>query len=308
MLRFICVLLLSLSSFALRAQVTDTIIPTHSGQEVNRLRAGAVAAASTGALAGVYIYMQNVWWHETPTKFKIDHVKDYRYAKNVDKAGHFVGGVVTSELFGSAFRWAGVSKPRSLIYGAAISTAIQGMIEIKDGFAPTYGYSFGDLGAGAVGSFLPLLQYHVPATNAVKIKLSYYRHNNYYFDGYPYANVIDDYMNQTYWLSVSVNDWLPKGSRAERIWPDFLTVTGGWGVDETLNGYYIDGYITRKNAEEYIGRGHYEYYISLDVDWRKIIKQNTHFKRAVTYTLNYIKLPLPALRLGPSVKGYWAFW
>jgi hypothetical protein len=46
----------------------------------------------------------------------------------------------------------------------------------------------------------------------------------------------------------------------------------------------------------------------VDVDWRKIIKQNTAFKRVFTYTLNHIKLPLPTLQIGPQTRGYWAFW
>lgn len=304
-IRFVFFFSLFASSFAAQAQVIDTIIPKYNAKEVNRLRAGMVAAASAGALGAVYIYMQNVWWHETPTSFKFDHNKDYKYAKNMDKAGHFIGGAVTAELFGAGFQWAGVGKSRSLLYGGLLGVATQAMIEVKDGFAPSYGYSFGDLAAGSLGSFLPLLRYHVPAADAVSIKLSYYRHHDYYYQVFEQANVIDDYMNQTYWLSVSVNDLLPKGSRAERIWPDFLTLAGGWGVDETLNGYNTgrNRYVTG-----YIGRGHYEYYITVDVDWRKIIRQNTPFKRSLTYTLNYIKLPLPTLRLGPTVKGYAAFW
>lgn len=289
------------------AQVIDTVVSgtpiTSRSPKIDPLRVGLVAGTSSGALVGVYIYMQNVWWSNQHNKFTIDHDQDYKYAKNMDKMGHFIGGSVTAELFGEAFQWAGMKKSNSYLYGGLIGVAIQGVIEIKDGFAPTYGYSFGDLAAGSAGSFLPLLQYHVPAANAFRIKLSYYKHDDYYYKVYPYANVIDDYANQTYWLSCSVNDLLPKGSKAEKIWPDFLTIAGGWGVDETLNLYN-----TGVNSYANKGRGHYEYYLSVDIDWRKIIKQNTLFKRSVTYALNYIKLPLPTVRIGPSVQYHWAFW
>lgn len=271
--------------------------------KVDPFKVGLVIGSSSAAMAGVYIYMQNVWWSKQSTTFKLDKGADLLYAKNMDKMGHFIGGNITAELFGGAFQWAGMKKSRSYLYGAIMGVFIQSVIEIKDGYAPSYGYSIGDLAAGSAGSFLPLLQYHVPAANAFKIKLSYYPHDNYYFDVFPYAEPIDDYANQTYWLSVTVNDLLPKGSSAEKIWPDFFTIVGGWGVDNTLSGYNT-GYNLAQNK----GKGHYEYYISFDLDWRKIIKPKKPFTRSITYALNYIKLPLPTLRLGPSVQYHWAFW
>jgi len=228
---------------------------------------------------------------------------DYRYAKNMDKAAHFIGGAMSAELFGVAFEWSGVKRKNALFYGGIASTAIQAFIEVKDAYAPTYGFSFGDLGSGAVGSFWPLLQYHVPTTRALQLKLSYYKHDNYYYQQFPYAQLIDDYMNQTYWVSASINDWLPKGSRIEKIWPDFLSICGGWGVANDLNLYY-----TGQNLEVNKGKGSYEYYMSIDIDWKKIIKQNTAFKRVLTYSLNHVKLPLPTLQIRPQTNAYWAFW
>lgn len=299
-LKLMVLLAVLMTGLDARSQTPDTAAKS---SKVNSKRVVIVAASGSLALAAAYVYMQHAWWSEQSTTFKFDDGADLLYAKNMDKVGHFIGGNVTAELFGEAFQWAGVKKSKSYLYGGLMGVFVQSAIEIKDGFAPTYGYSIGDLAAGSAGSFLPMLQYHVPAAKAFRIKVSYYRHNNYYYDVYPYANIIDDYANQTYWLSVSVNDLLPKGSKAERIWPDFLTLVGGWGVDHTLNGYH-----TGVNLYENRGRGKYEYYVSVDVDWRKIIKQNTLFNRSVTYALNYIKLPLPTLRLGPQMQYHWAFW
>ena len=296
-----CMMLLLLNSNITWA--TTPIILADSNKVIKPVRVAIVAGTTALALGGTYIYLQNVWWKTQQSSFKIDHDMDYRYAKNMDKAAHFIGGAMAAELFGVAFEWAGLKRSKSLLYGAAASTAIQAIIEVKDAYAPTYGFSFGDLGAGAAGSFLPLLQYHVPATKALQIKISYYKHDDYYYKQFPYAQLIDDYMNQTYWLSASVNDWLPKGSKVEKLWPDFLTITGGWGVENDLNKYY-----TGVNLEQNKGKGHFEYYLSMDVDWRKIIKQNTAFKRVLTYSLNHVKLPLPTVKFGTSTQGYWAFW
>jgi hypothetical protein len=53
--------------------------------------------------------------------------------------------------------------------------------------------------------------------------------------------------------------------------------------------------------------GNYEYYLSLDIDWRKIIPQKTSGQIILARTLNYIKIPLPTLRLGPSADFDWLF-
>lgn len=302
-LYLLCVLFGLMFISTTKVHASNPIVLPDSLKEIKPKRVAVVAGTTTLALAGTYAYLQNVWWKDQQSSFKIDHDMDYRYAKNMDKAAHFIGGAMSADLFGVAFEWAGVKRKNALLYGGIAGTAIQVFIEVKDAYAPTYGFSFGDLGAGAAGSFFPLLQYHVPATRALQTKLSYYKHDDYYYQQFPYAQLIDDYMNQTYWLSASVNDWLPKGSKVEKLWPDFLTVCGGWGVANDLNLYY-----TGQNLEVNKGKGHFEYYVSVDVDWRKIIKQNTAFKRVFTYTLNHIKLPLPTLQVGPQTRGYWAFW
>lgn len=260
--------------------------------------------SSSAVVAGIvtYIYVQNVWWTNQKTSFHIDHDLDYRYAKNLDKGAHFIGGMMSAELFKAGFYWSGLQQERSYIYAFILGSMMQGIIEIKDGFAPTYGFSVGDVAAGTIGSFVPYIKYKFPKLHALHVKVSYYRHNDYYYQMSAKADLIDDYMNQTYWLSLSVNDWLPKGSKAEKIWPDFLCIVGGWGVDETLNDYY-----TGQNLAENKGKGNYEFYVSIDIDWRKIISQKHRFLKALSSSLNYVKLPLPTLRLLPAAKYYWGF-
>jgi hypothetical protein len=285
------------------ANASNPILLPDSLKQIKPKRVAIVSGTTTLALVGTYAYLQNVWWKDQQSSFKIDRDMDYRYAKNMDKAAHFIGGAMSAELFGVAFEWSGVKRKNALLYGGIASTAIQAFIEVKDAYAPTYGFSFGDLGSGAVGSFWPLLQYHVPTTRALQLKLSYYKHDNYYYQQFPYAQLIDDYMNQTYWVSASINDWLPKGSRIEKIWPDFLSICGGWGVANDLNLYY-----TGQNLEVNKGKGSFEYYMSVDIDWKKIIKQNTAFKRVLTYSLNHVKLPLQTIHIRPQKNAYGAFW
>jgi hypothetical protein len=265
-------------------------------------RFAVVIGSSSIGLIGSYIYVQNAWWSDQKTAFHIDHNMDYRYAMNLDKGAHFIGGIMFAEAFKAGFYWSGISKEKSYFYAFLMGGLLQGLIEIKDGYAPSYGFSVGDVSAGVVGSFIPYIKYRFPRLHALNIKISYYRHDDFYFKMFPHADIIDDYMNQTYWLALTVNDWLPKGSKIEKLWPDFLCIVGGWGVDNTLDMYY-----TGVNLDENKGKGNYEFYISLDIDWRKIIRQNTHFKKALASSLNYVKLPLPTLRISPTMKYYWGF-
>lgn len=270
---------------------------------LNRKRFALIMALNASGLIGSYIYVQNVWWANQKGTFHFDQDLDYRYAKNLDKVAHFVGGQVSAELFDASLNWAGMSAERSLIYSGLFGVFIHVGIELKDAFAPTYGFSWGDISAGSAGSFLPLLKYKVKAFDAITTKISYYRHHNYYFNFFKHADVIDDYMNQTYWAAISLNDWLPKQSKTEKWYPDFLCLVVGMGIDETWNNYF-SGNPTYAD----VGKGNYEWYLSFDVDWRKIIKPHTRFRKAMAYSLNYIKLPLPTLRVSPSAEFYWGFW
>ena len=39
-------------------------------------------------------YLENTWWKDQSQNFHFDNGADLRYALNVDKAGHFIGGLI----------------------------------------------------------------------------------------------------------------------------------------------------------------------------------------------------------------------
>lgn len=268
------------------------------------------ALGTTASSLGVtYYHLNNIWWKDNSINFHIDHDMDYRYAKNIDKLGHFLGGNITAELLQGQLQWTGMNRKQAATYSFIFSTLVQGFIEIKDGYSPYYGFSVGDVAAGSSGAFVNFMKSRIKAFDAIEFKISYYQRHDYYFTAYEAAHIDGDYMNQTYWASIAINDWMKQGSKVERIWPDFLTVAVGMGVDETLNGYYralIPG--SGYNYDIEAGTGNYEYYLSLDLDWRKILPQRNGYWRFLSKTLNHIKTPLPALRLSPQVKGYALFY
>ena len=85
--------------------------------DTNRLSKGrvAVVASSLGVtLSGSYLYIENSWWADKQTSFSFDDGADLTYALNVDKAGHFMGGLLASNMFSNSMSWAGMSEKRSL--------------------------------------------------------------------------------------------------------------------------------------------------------------------------------------------------
>ena len=150
--------------------------------KVKKNRLIIVGGTTSIFLGSSYYYLQNVWWNEKNTDFHFDSGADLKYALNVDKAGHFLGGIQSSDAFSSALIWSGMNKKPSLLYGACFGSALQLGIEIKDAYAPYWGFSKWDLLSGSLGSFWPFLQHNNKLFNAINFKFSYYKHSNAYWN------------------------------------------------------------------------------------------------------------------------------
>ena len=255
-----------------------------------------IVSSSLGlALGSSYLYIKNSWWSEKNTAFHFDRGSDKEYALNVDKAGHFMGGLQAAELFSESMRWAGMNKKQALWYGAAFGSGLQLAIEMKDAYAPFWGFSILDLTIGSAGAFLPIAKYYSLTLRAFDVKLSYWKRHNTYWDlekqrektPYKYAWQ-DDYVNQTYWLSVDLNHFNEK-------FPDWLNIAIGFGLDETQ-------YLDAKHAKT---GGNNEWYIALDYDIPKMLKGwNSPIAKKIKHWLNYFHFPAPTIRISPKTEFY----
>ncbi|MFM7710545.1 MAG: hypothetical protein ACKO5C_06480 [Ferruginibacter sp.] len=89
-----------------------------SDETFNKKRFYAIAGSTTLALGGSYLYLKKTWWSEGKTSFHFDggnrlidmfHLRrDGKYAKNLDKAGHFYGGIISAGLLSKSLQWAGI--------------------------------------------------------------------------------------------------------------------------------------------------------------------------------------------------------
>ncbi|MDB4250948.1 YfiM family protein [Flavobacteriales bacterium] len=286
----------SLFSLFLLVLIACSVKAKPDSTKIKKARVIVVSSSLVAVLGGSYLYVENAWWSDKQIPFHFDDGADLTYALNVDKLGHFMGGLEAADFFSSSIKWAGMNEKKSLWYGAAFGSGLQLVIEMKDAYAPYWGFSKWDLALGSAGSFWPVAQYYNPDLKAINFKFSYYKRSNIYWDldkqrGKETNKFAwqDDYPNQTYWVTFDVNHFIETC-----CWPDWLNVAVGFGIDDTqyLNGGTKAG-------------GNNEWYIALDYDVPKLLKKwNSPTGKKVKHWLNYFHFPAPTIRISPKLELY----
>ena len=292
--------ILFLSLLFIAIILPQNIFAQNDSLKLNAKRIYIVGSSLAGALGASYWYVQNSWWSEQQSSFHFDDGADLIYALNVDKGGHFMGGLISANVFSSSMKWAGMNTKESLWYGAVFGSGLQLAIELKDAYAPYWGFSKWDLAWGSVGSFWPVAQYYNNNLTAINFKFSYYKHSDIYWQlealrGKEISKYAwqDDYPNQTYWATFEVNHFVQTC-----CWPDWLDVAIGFGLDETQ-------YLNQNNTK--MG-GNNEWYLALDYDIASLLKGwDSQTGRKVKKWLNYIHFPAPTIRIYPKVDFYFLF-
>jgi len=284
-------LFLSFFLFGFSSEAKQTL----KNDSIKKGRIIVVSSSLILALGGSYLYIENSWWSEKQIAFHFDNGSDKVYALNVDKAGHFMGGLQAADLFSESMRWAGMNKKQALWFGAAFGSGLQLAIEMKDAYAPYWGFSTLDLTIGSAGAFLPIAKYYSPRLRVFDAKISYWKQHNTYWDLERQRGKIpnkyawqDDYVNQTYWISIDLNHF------NERI-PEWLNIAIGFGLDETQ---YLDEHNAKMGGDN-------EWYIGLDYDIPKILKKwNSPIVKKIKHWLNYFHFPAPTIRISPKTEFY----
>ncbi|PWJ62543.1 MULTISPECIES: DUF2279 domain-containing protein [unclassified Fibrobacter] len=252
-----------------------------------------LTAAVYGAAYG-FVFAKG-WWDEEGNDFHFEN--DFDYALNLDKLGHFASGVLLGEIFYEGYRWAGISEFRSYLFAglSAVSTHIA--IDVKDGYAPKWGFSIFDVLSGSLGGFLPMAERYVPLFKYVDLKWSYWINSNAYYDQEHDASgggiFTDDYVNQTFWASFKPYRMLPASVR--KYYPSWLAVAAGLSIDE--------GVFTKEYKHHHRSVAHREVYIALDYDLEAFRPQSRWARTLIKY-LNYIKFPAPTVQVYPDVKWF----
>lgn len=270
--------------------------PQNIQAEVSVPKLSAVIGLTAAAYGAAYGFVfAKGWWDEEGNDFHFEN--DFDYALNLDKLGHFASGVLLGEIFYEGYRWAGISEFRSYLFAglSAVSTHIA--IDVKDGYAPKWGFSIFDVLSGSLGGFLPMAERYVPLFKYVDLKWSYWINSNAYYDQEHDASgggiFTDDYVNQTFWASFKPYRMLPASVR--KYYPSWLAVAAGLSIDE--------GVFTKEYKHHHRSVAHREVYIALDYDLEAFRPQSRWARTLIKY-LNYIKFPAPTVQVYPDVKWF----
>ena len=97
--------------------------------------------------------------------------------------------------------------------------------------------------------------------------------------------IFDDYEGQTIWLSMKIHNLLPEG--IDSYWPKFLNLAVGFGARDVISS-----------------KPYSVLFLALDLDMTKVIPDNTPFLKLLGEALNFIKVPMPAVRISPHAIWY----
>ncbi|MBE2219591.1 MAG: DUF2279 domain-containing protein [Ignavibacteria bacterium] len=254
--------------------------------KVSPVRLTILGVMAAGAFTGFHIYYANTWWKDQRDYFKF--AADGYYARNMDKASH----IYTANFFASAtsvaYEWAGLSPSKALMYGAITSLAYETYIEINDGFAPNWGFDWGDMGANVFGAVYPILQNLAPPLKHINFKWSF----NPEWIKKKTTNsddLLDDYTNMTFWLSVNPMLVLPKSVTKAKFYPNFLALALGMSIQ---NASHVTGSTNAKT----------EWFLALDWDVNQL-PGKSDFMKKLKKILNFYHFPSPAVKFSP--EGVW---
>jgi len=263
-------------------------------------RAYMVAAVNTAAVAGTGIWLYNSWYKQyKSTRFHFfDDLSEWL---QVDKMGHSYTAYIISRYNTDLWRWAGMSRRKSIWMGGISGAAYQTFIEVFDGFSSGWGWSWGDFAANITGSGLFVGQEFAWGEQRISFKFSFHRKdygsaflNNRADDIFGRSlnqRALKDYNGQTYWLSANLHSFMP----ASRF-PAWLNIALGYGA-ENMFGAREDSWkdaaghpVTLPgNLDRYR-----QFYLAPDIDLTRI-KTRSRLLRTTFNLLNCVKFPTPSI-------------
>ena len=290
----LCMLVLCILSLSLKGQeISDTT-------QINKKRLRTVLVG-TGVAYGVSLAVLNEVWYKEQGKTDFHFFNDNAQWNGVDKVGHFYTAYQLSRIGKQMFLWTNMSEKKSAIWGSVLSQALMIPIEIMDGFAEDYGFSWGDIGANLLGSGFFLSQELGWKGQKIKTKFSFHRTEyaalrpEVLGDGF-LEELLKDYNGHTYWLSFDIYALTNKNRKI----PSWINIAAGYGAEGMV--YAREEENNANGFESYK-----QYYLGIDFDLSHI-KTNSGFVKTVLFFADMIKLPAPAVEFNKhGVHYHWLY-
>lgn len=225
---------------------------------------------------------------------------------NMDKGGHFMGGLILSESLIEAYEWTGFRPRTATALGTLTSWVALLEIEMRDAYFDQWGFSVPDFAFNTFGAAVPLMYELWPLSRAVSFKFSYWP-STLYLDREEHAAevrphtdyIIDDYEGMMFWMSLAVDDILR--GKARDVWPDYLGLAFGYGA----RGLHGSNVKSRGREREFLDlpSADPELFVALDYDLRQLPLDGPVWDPLKQH-LNWIHLPTPTIRVYPEFRCY----
>jgi uncharacterized protein YfiM (DUF2279 family) len=280
-----CIFTFLILFFGLNIQAQTTSFYKKS-DTLNTKRRNAVIITETALSIGTLVALDKLWYSDY-SRSSFHFINDNSQWKQMDKMGHVMTSYYVGKVGMEVLDWSGVSKKNQLIYGATFGFTFLTAVEILDGFSKKWGASWGDVLANASGTGLLVGQELL--WNEQRILLKYSFSQTDYAKQRPNVlgenflqQALKDYNGQTYWLSANI--W---SFNKESSFPKWLNVAFGYGAEGMLYG-------ETNSTNTFTQDPYRQFYLSVDLDLTKI-KTNSKFLKTLFSTINFIKIPAPAL-------------
>lgn len=297
--RFNIIICLLYSCCAFSQSALNRFLTPSDTLNIQRRNAVVISEASLVTLSLVGL---NQIWYADFERSKFHTVNDNNDWLQMDKLGHVFTAYQMGKQGANVLNWSGVSKKDQLLYGATLGFGFLTAVEVLDGFSSEWGFSWGDIGANALGTGLYISQELLWNEQRIDLKFSF--HQTSYAEQRPetlgksfFEQVLKDYNGQTYWLSFNLHSFFKKSKI-----PEWLNLAVGYSGNGMLYGSKVpDNQVLTTNSR------YRQFFLSFDLNLQKI-RTESAFLRTIFNIFNLIKVPFPALEINKNGGAFHLFY
>lgn len=243
-----------------------------------------------------WLYTQ---WYKDYPQTTFHFFNDNSEWEQMDKYAHTWDAYNIAKPLVNCYKWTGMSREKSVLYGVGVAFLFQTSVEVFDGFSSQWGFSGGDMLANTLGLSLYTFQELKWQDQRLSLKFSFRqtKYSKYRPDllgkNLP-ENILKDYNGLTHWLTINPKSFL----KSSKI-PSWLSFAFGFGAEGMTGG--------KENSFIFDGRKipafdrYKQYYFSIDVELHRI-HTRSKFLTSLFRVVNIIHLPAPAIEISKGNK------